>query len=230
MKTVHRTLCVVGLVLTVTCAQAQQPNGQRMRVPPRDESERAPGFREFIERFRRALEQRDAATLLSMVDTEIISDPFGDQLVGRDAFRKHNNLDDRDSEFWTRVSEILRLGAGVEGCETPQAYCRVKVPYWTERLTDLDSYDYSIARNENVPLYTAPKADAAIVERLSYDVVKHVEKYSQGPLEGWEEVQLMDGRRGFIREGDLYRRTGLRMWFAREDDGSWILRNLVSGD
>ena len=70
-----------------------------MRIPPQDESVRAPGFRDFLEGFRKALNQRDAAALLPMVDPEIVSEPFGDQLVGREAFRKYHRLDDRTSEF-----------------------------------------------------------------------------------------------------------------------------------
>lgn len=236
-----RNIVVLALWVSTLAVQAPiyalaQPVAQRQRLQlvPQDESARAPGFVAFLARFRQAVESRDVRSLLAMVHENITPAPFGDNpLRGRDAFRKYNALDDPASEFWSVVKDLLAKGAAAEHCDDPDpnAQCHVRYPYWSARFPNqLDRSEHLIVRDENVPMYEAARSDSKVVERLTYEVVRRVIDQTKSPIEGWEEVSLLDGRRGFIREERLYRTSGYRMTFVRQDDGSWVLGDFLSGD
>jgi hypothetical protein len=202
-----------------------------IRLFPQDESSAAPAFGVFIERFRKAVAARDPGSLLSMVHPDIVSEPFGDALHGRASFRSYHGLDDPKSTFWATIAELLQGAAAVDGCSNPDEQCRVAYPYWSTRLPDdLDALEHFVVRTQDAAVYRTPRRGAAVIARVSYEVVRRPDALSQEPEEGWEEVVLWDGRRGFLREQDLHRPIGYRMTFIRREDGTWVLGNYVAGD
>ena len=236
MSAAARTVCVVilGMQTLATCAATQQTFdvSERLRFPPNDESSNAPGFRAFISRFRKAVDDRDVKTVLVMTSPEIGPSPFGDDSrQGREAFRKYRRLDDRQSEFWSVVPRLLEKGGAVQGCDEPRDQCRVSYPFWNARVPlKFDGFDHFVVQHENVALYEVPSTQGRVVEKLSYELVRRVIDQTKAPTEGWQQVALLDGRKGFVQVTDLHSLVGYRMTFARLPDGNWMLWSFISGD
>jgi hypothetical protein len=138
---------------------------------------------------------------------------------------------DRTSEFWVIVEDLLGKGAAVDGCDDPNDQCRVSYPYWLERYpTHLTRSSHLIVNAANLPMREKPSDAARTVTQLSYDVVRRVTVQPNPPPDGWTEVELLDGQRGFIRSERLYRTTGYRMTFTRLSAGTWFLASFLAGD
>jgi len=157
----------------------------------------------------------------------------GSDDVGPSAFRKHHRLDDRSSEFWTIAENLLRNGSTFSGdCSIPDG-CYVTYPFWSDGFPDqdLDSFYHMVVRRENVPMYATPRADAPVIERLSYEIVRRVIDQSKPLDEAWTQIALLDGRTGAVRTSDLYNPTfGYRMTFVRSANGTWVLGAFLAGD
>jgi hypothetical protein len=226
-------LGVMVALQTVFCA-AQTPQGTRVRVVPRDEAARAPGFGPVIARFRKAVQSRNAAEVLAITSqTPAFSFADGGSRAG---FRKYWQLDDPKSEFWTAAERILAGGSAVVGdCADPEMGCTVTYPYWLIGFpADLDPVDYEVVAGDNVPAYSQPRAGSAVLARLSYDVVRLPDRWSS-PVEPdsdrWTAILLPDGREAFIDGSTLYSAAGgHRMMFNRRNNGPWMLTAFIAGD
>ena len=219
---------------TLVCAQSPPPRpyGERLRLVPQNEAEFAPGFAPVAARVAAAVRARDANAILAIVSDDVQMVPGGDER-GREAFRRHWNLDDRSSRFWTSVEEILAGGSSFDGeCDNPEVTCYVTYPYWSERFPDrLDRLYYLVIHRADAPLYAQPRAGAAVVDRLSYDVVRRVFDSDVASSETWTEVVRLDGRRGFVRTSDTYNPTfGVRMIVQRSASGAWEVVGVIAGD
>ena len=82
-------------------------------------------------------------------------------------------------------------------------------------------------------MYSQPAASASIVERLSYDVVK-VLADPDSSLPGderWAQVELPDGRAGFVNDRLLYNPAGgYSMQFIRNVRDEWRMTVFIAGD
>jgi len=107
-------------------------------------------------------------------------------------------------------------------------------PYWWANFPgDLDPIEHRVARGDDVPMYSQPAASAPIVERLSYDVVKVLADPDPSLPEDarWAQVELPDGRAGFVNDRLLYNPAGgFRMQFVRDGRGEWRLTVFIAGD
>ena len=82
-------------------------------------------------------------------------------------------------------------------------------------------------------MYAQPQASAPVVERLSHDVVKVLADpdSSLPESERWAQIELPDGRAGFVNDRLLYNPAGgYRMQFVRDDRGEWRMTVFIAGD
>jgi hypothetical protein len=230
-------VCILTLcLLDASCAQAPaaQSREVRLRIVPRNEAAQAPGFAQVMARFAAAVEARDVATVLSMT-SDTPQYLFGGEEPGLDAFREHWNMDDPSSEFWRAAEDLLTDGSTVAPtCAEPKDECYVWFPYWWANFPgDLDPIPHRIARGDDVPMYSRPAASAPIVERLSYDVVKVLADPdpSLPDNERWAQVELPDGRAGFVNDRLLHSPAGgYRMQFIRNARDEWRMTVFIAGD
>ena len=220
---------------TVFCAQVQPPAapGQRLRLVPQNEAARAPNFPPVAARFETAVRTRNVNALLDMVSDEIRVSESGDER-GPAAFRLYWKLDDPASGFWTTVEELLAGGSAFWGdCNNPEVGCYVTYPYWSERFPDdtLDRLYYLVVRRDNAPVYAQPRDEAAVVDRLSYEVVRRSYDSTVAGSDTWTEIARLDGPRGFMRTTDTYNPTfGFKMIFRWLNKGPWELAEFTAGD
>ena len=221
----------VAVLIVIASAQSRVGPSERQQFPPRDESASAPGFTPFLARFRKALAEKSVDSLLSMINADIRPSPFGDdRLIGRVAFRKYHRLDDPKSEFWMNMRSLLDGAGAVDGCNGPTQECQVSYPFWLTRVPpEFDKLDHVVVL-QNASMYERPAPAASVVERLNYELVRRVTEHQRLKPEGWEEIELFDGRKGFVRSSDVYRFTSWRMTFVRQANGTWILWDFLAGD
>jgi hypothetical protein len=197
-----------------------------LRVVPRAEDVRAPGFAPVIARFRAAVRAKDVDAILSMMTNDILPS-FGSETRGPKAFRDEWKIDSPTSEFWSMADEVLSGGSALEGPCEATGVCDVLYPFWARPFADdFDRLGHLVVRGSNVPMYSRPRAGGRAVATLSYDVVKSVDDQPN-----WTEIELQDGRRGFVRAESLYDLAfGPRMAFSRTADGRWVLGEFIAGD
>jgi hypothetical protein len=226
---------LVSLALGVCAVVEAQPQNaaQRRRLVPQDEGRRAPGFAQAIQRFEKAVRARDATAIVGMLDERVVFS-IGSEDVGPRAFRKYRKLDERSSEFWTVAEDLLKGGSALGGdCSSPQEQCYVTYPFWFDRFPDQDltRFDHLVVRRENVPMYATARADAPVVERLSYEIVKLRIDPTRSPNDTWTDIALLDGRTGAVRSSDLYYPAAdYRLTFGRLSSGRWVLGSFLAGD
>ena len=105
-------LVSAAMVAPTVGASTQAEQSVRLQLPPRDEAKQVPGLEPFLTQLRSVVAKRDAKSLLAMVASDIVSDPFGPGVAtGRAAFRTYWELDDPNSDFWSAVEGVLELGA-----------------------------------------------------------------------------------------------------------------------
>lgn len=188
------------------------------RRPPVDECAADPSFVEFRERLRAATDRRDIDYLLSVIGDDIHASFGGHR--GRADFIELWSLDrPGESEVWTALAETLRLG-----CKVSEDGTYVAPAFFLQTREGDEAYDTYLAVSPGAPLRTAPRRDAAVLASLEWDVLTWLNE-----SEGWYEMRLADGRRGFVEAAHVRSLVDYRAFFERID-GRWRMTVFIAGD
>lgn len=189
-----------------------------------DQAASNPSFLQFRNRLLQAVVEKDAAFIESVLAPDIELS-FGGH-SGLADFREIWKPEQPDSELWEELGEVLRLGGTFEPDGSFIA------PYLFSRLPDhLDPTDYLVVVGDGVALRAAPKSDAAIVARLSYDIVtpEPLEKDAGPGRHAWSKVRTANGRSGYVARRFLRSPLQDRAGFAKRD-GQWRMIFFLAGD
>jgi hypothetical protein len=209
-----------NLVLAVALAGVPSSASARQTATliPVDDGARDPAFAAYRGELRRIVAKRDVEALLAAIDGDIMIS-FGDD-GGREAFRRQWRLGESDSEIWSELDEVLRLGAASEGegaFSAPYVYSR-----WP---SELEPFEYVAVVGAGVRLRRRPSVRAPVIASVSYAIVNVL-----GNLDDpWTEVRLADGRSGFMASRYLRSPIDYRAWFARKN-GQWRMTIFLAGD
>lgn len=201
-------------------------SAQERFLKPLDEGPDDASFVAFRAHALRAVAQKDAAFIKSIVDKDIRVD-FGGGFGMKD-FLKHWNGLSAKSDFWPQFEFALKNGG-----EYAKMKNRGPKQFWAPYIyasfpEDLDGTVYSAVTGENVRLREKPNASAKIIGQLSYNIVKTFFDESI-PDPKWVEVETLGGKRGWV-SADLVRSPiGYRACFEKID-GEWKLTVFVAGD
>ncbi|RYG28961.1 SH3 domain-containing protein [bacterium] len=185
-------------------------------LPPVDESAKDPSLAAYLGNLRRAVEKRDAKGLTVRIDPKIRTDFGGGG--GLADFKKQWRPENPDGPIWRELEAILKLGGAFQAKNywMPTTYAK-----WPEAY---DSFSYAAATSGTVPVRAAPNADAKVVARLNYGIVK-----AEAESKGWVPVQLPDGAKGYVHKTDIRRPIDYRMSISKHQ-GRWLIDALVAGD
>ncbi|RYG49528.1 SH3 domain-containing protein [bacterium] len=185
-------------------------------LSPVDESPRDPSLVAFLNNLRRAVQTRDAKGLLARIDPKIRTSFGGGG--GLADFRQFWRPENPDAPVWREFEAILKLGGAFEG-ETywmPTTYAK-----WPEAY---DSFSYGAATGSSVALRGAPNADAKVVARLNYTILK-----AEPEKKGWLAVEVPNGPKGFVHKTDFRRPIDYRLAISKVKD-RWLINTMVAGD
>lgn len=214
---VARTLALIALL----AASPAPPGAWARKLLPADDGAKDPSWFLFRARLLDTVQRRDTTALLAVVDPAIRTG-FGAE-GGAGHFRVQWKLGHADSPLWHELGTILALGGKLEGS-------RFSAPYpFSHFPGDLDGFEHAAVVAENLRVRAAPDSTAAVIGRLSFDIVRLVNEDGGGADRPWRRIRLGDGRTGYVHGGFLRGPTDWRAIFARGPAG-WRLEALVAGD
>jgi hypothetical protein len=225
-----RPLAGLGLAALVACgvpadSQAETPSVQPANASepkgtyaPRDDCGELDGAHAFRTALAAAVEARDAEALVALADPDIKLDFGGGQ--GTAELRKR--LADPDYRLWDELEQVLPLGCAANSQDV------FTLPwYFAQDFGELDSFSGMIVMGEDVPLRAAPRGDAEVLERISWDAVE-----LQGYLGDEDAFVLVAddrGREGYIARANLRSLIDYRL-IAERAAGKWAITAFVAGD
>lgn len=204
----------------------------RVKVSPSDESATNPEFKTFVNQFKSAVMRRDLDALEPMIDTDNIV--CGDGESGMLAFVKQWDLafQPRQSPVWRQFSTALDAGCAWE--EDEQAFVAPAYKFKSKYARDLlDESIFpehqAVITGRRVRVRSLPNLSGEIVEELSYEVVKVMgppDSSTMTQISGakapWFEIELFDGRTGFVW-GGFVRPLNIGRAVFRQAGGEWKL-------
>ena len=198
---------------------------------PVDEAGQDEAFLAFRTKLIEAAERKDDKYIISVLDPKIELS-FGGQ-SGIADFKKMWKIGQKDSPFWEEFLAVIKNGGSFTG-DGMAKLDHFAAPYtfsaWPE---DVDGFEYLAVFGSNVNLRESPSAEANVVDRLSYNMVKPEGEWlgksrTDGPGQ-WRKVITMGGKSGYIHSDYLRSHIDYRAGFAKKR-GVWKMAYFISGD
>jgi len=208
---------MVALFCTAAGAQTRQA-----KLRPVDEAGRDPSFLEFRSRLIEAVARRDADFVMGVLEPNILVDFGGGH--GPGAFREHWKLDRPEaSELWDQLGRVLALGGRFQGEGEDRQFW---APYVFDFPPGFDGFEFGAILGSGVRARVQPDEQAAVVARLSFDVVQ-----MEHPADGadWVRITTPDGQKAYVARRLIRSPIDYRAAFKRVG-GRWVMRALVAGD
>jgi hypothetical protein len=200
---------------------------QVKKLYPSDEAAKDPTFFIFRAKLFKAIQKKDANFIYSILDKDIQSHFGGGS--GLADFKQQWRLERPNSEFWSEFSTVLSLGGGFDKDNTFTA------PYTTQKWPedeDLDEFEHAAVIEEGVRVRSEPNIRGSVIQTLSFDIVSVTNWQNKGSRTDprkWVEVQLTDGRKGFVSDEYLRGPVGYRAYFEKKN-GRWVMTAFIAGD
>jgi hypothetical protein len=195
-------------------------------LSPIDEASKDPSFVEFRRALLEAVDRRDIAHVVGVLDPAIKNSFGGDG--GIDEFKQTWKPESPGSELWKELGFVLRHGGAFQDGN-------FVAPYFFSSFPDLhdlpgydeDSFRYGAVIQEKVVLRTKPAESAPGVALLSFHVVKQLDDDSVPS--GWMKAATTDGTEGYIQTAMWRNVVDYRAAFTKAS-GMWRMNMLLAGD
>lgn len=211
---------IISLVSSLAVAQEKY-------VKPQDEGPKDPSFAAFRTKLIAAAERKDAAYLLSIVDSKI-KNGFGGQ-DGIANFKREWKITSKNSKFWAEFLPVIKNGGKFE--DSGKSFM---APYtFSHWPDDVDGFEYHAIFGNNVNLRKEPDLKADIVAQLSYNVVEiqpeTVPKSGKSEYPGWYLVKTLGGLEGYVKREYVRSHIDYRAGFEKIR-GKWKMTFFLAGD
>jgi hypothetical protein len=222
-------IATTSLVPRVVAAQVQ---GQPTRkVYPRDDSASVPAFARFRDRLSAAAASGDLSALRAALAPTLLvnfEERTRDQALAEEGVQQ--------GRPWIALRNALALGAVRMAYDGEVMFI---APYVGEVEPDLPD-DALVITGAGVNIRQAPSLEAAVIERLSYDVVSQGSDsvFDRSVLEGgappsnpatWAKIVTPSGRVGYVYGEYARSETDIRFRF-RAIKGEWQIVAISAGD
>ena len=197
--------------VTVTCTAAAG------RLCPVDEGPRDATFLAFREALKDAVNRKDEARLLELVDPAIRTNFGGGG--GHDDFRNQWKTSSPDSERWRELTQIITLGGTFKETSfwAPYVYSA-----WPDAV---DPFEHVAAIRAGVPIRSEASQQASVVTEVDWEILRVL----PGTNAAWKHVKTSGGQEGWALASDVRSPIGYRAGFSKRS-GAWKMEALVAGD
>jgi hypothetical protein len=218
---------------SILVALALSAIAQERFVLPADEAAEDASFVAFRTKLIAAAERKDAAFILSILDTKIDLSFGGD--AGIASFKRIWKINAKNSPFWGEFLPVIKNGGrwwkGEPGGKREMIFY---APYSFNGFPeDLDSFTMHMIFGSNVNLRKRPDVNSEIVAKLSYNIVEiepeTVPKSGKSEYPGWSEIKTLGGQRGFVKREFVRSPIDYRAGFERKR-GVWKMVAFIAGD
>ena len=222
-----RTFLVLALTAMIAVrAAGRQPTAaenpciEKGRTNPRllpvDEASSSPEFSQYRARLQMAVERRDLEAVVAAADSDI--------RLGFDGSGGHDGLRrafSEDPTLWDELRVVLALGGSFP---MPMAFA---APYvYSAWPGEFDAFECAAVTGAKVRVRTAPRLDAPMMTAVTHSIVRLLASSDDGK---WAQVQLADGRKGYIWRTYVRSPVYYRALFNLID-GRWRMTAFVAGD
>lgn len=210
-------------VICVLICFTTQGNAQVAKLYPVDEAAKDPSFFVFRARLFRAIQQRDSAYLISIVDPNIANNFGGDD--GLAHFKRIWRPERPTSQVWKELMNTLALGGKFDENKSFAA------PYLFNGFPErFDAFEYSAIIDEGVRVRREPNTRAQVIRTLSFDVVKLATGTTVNANQReWVPIELADGQKGWVASEYIRSPIDLRAIFEKKN-GKWVMTAFIAGD
>jgi hypothetical protein len=205
-------------------------SAQERYVQPVDEAAKDKSFLAFRDKLVLAIRNRDSKYVLSILDPKI--KPGFDERENVEDFKKVWKISDPKSRFWSELLEVVGRGGRFS---TENGVKIFSAPYiYTDFPEDLDDFQYRVIASRNVNLREKPDEKSAVVDRLSFNIVKVDEENSidDGKENGeylWYKIETLGGKKGYLPARTVRSPIDMRAGFQKKS-GKWKMIFFVGGD
>jgi hypothetical protein len=205
-------------------------SAQERYVQPVDEAAKDKSFLAFRDKLVLAIRNRDSKYVLSILDPKI--KPGFDERENVEDFKKVWKISDPKSRFWSELLEVVGSGGRFS---TENGVKIFSAPYiYTDFPEDLDDFQYRVIASRNVNLREKPDEKSAVVDRLSFNIVKVDEENSidDGKENGeylWYKIETLGGKKGYLPARTVRSPIDMRAGFQKKS-GKWKMIFFVGGD
>jgi hypothetical protein len=229
MKKQINRVCLFFFTLVIVAAFVA---AQERYVRPVDEAKLDASFLAFRTKLIAAAERRDAKYILSILDPQIKLS-FGDD-AGVADFKRIWKIDSKDSEFWGEFLRVIKNGGAFDrenGKRTGTFYA----PYTFQSFpTDIDAFDYFAIFGSDVNLRKSADANADVVTKLSFNIVKIEDDLNSEGGDGnkkpeWRKIRTLGGLTGFVKAEFVRSPIDFRAGFEKKR-GVWKMVAFIAGD
>lgn len=189
---------------------------------PRNECNAVPGGTDFLASLQAAIDTRDADALMALVADDVKLD-FGGG-TGKAELRQRLAAD--DGALWDELAQLFALGCAAKDQTT------MTLPWYFAQEIPVDPYMGAIVIGEDVPLRAAPRSDAEVVARLSWQAVEQLPSETAGPGNAfvrWKDPASGQEVEGYVASDALRAILDYRLIASRRND-RWRITALVAGD
>lgn len=206
---------------------------ENVEVPFFDDAPKDPSFFAFRNKLMKAVEARDVAVLVSVLDPAI-RNGF-DAHEGIDEFKERWKLADKpeESPVWRELHEVLRLGGKLSSGKDKSTFV---APYCFHALPEkFDAFEFGMIVGEGVRVRSKPDETSEAVAKVGRIVVRMLP--GESPVESkignetfpWRKVELPDGNVGYIWGKYVRSPIDYRAGFSNES-GQWKMIYFLAGD
>lgn len=227
----HRMIIVITLVAFICLpALAEEPaKFEDVTFYPVDQGPYIESLKDFREKLREIVKNKDANSLLPLVKDDIRF-TFGME-NGKEEFIKFWELKnpqktERNEEFWAILNKILNYGGAFSDENSFAA------PYyyssWPETFNE---FEYLAVIGEHVNYYKKEGNTLKPAGTATYKIVKNV---NESPVKhnnlDYTGVYLPSGQKVYINEYYLGCPVGYRAIFFKQKDNTWMMEVFIAGD
>jgi hypothetical protein len=215
-----------ALIVTIFLCAAQVGNAQGRKLYPIDDAAKDPTFFVFRARLFRAIQEKDARFIYSILHEQIEND-FGGG-VGIPSFKSTWHLERVNSPFWSEFRQVLSLGGKFD--EKDHSF---SAPYLFNSFPqDADAFQNGAIIEDGVRVRKQPTTQSEVLRTLSFDIVAvpdwQVKRGSNEKRE-WVKVKLEDGQTGFVAAEFIRSPIDYRAIFEKKN-GKWLMTAFIAGD
>ena len=233
-----------NMLLLISCFSLCMVTGliaQNPTFPPRNEVDKDPALKTFVDRLKETIEKKDEVALLAAMDPEIVVAFDGEG--GREAFKNYWKPEEDKSEVWFALKRAIELG-GVFLQDTADHTGRYQFVFPYVYSLDLDmGGDYlavGVITGKNVNLREKPDLQSKVIGKLSYEQIVYMQdetgSFMQAGLNEhdgpeWYKVETYHGGlQGWINWQFVYSPMGYRVFLYKKDNKQWFISAFLAGD